>query len=348
MIAPLSNDHHEDGIAVSLGGIQFGVFPPLNGRPFPFPTTESIMPMLDVMQKYGHHKLDTARIYGGGFSEKLLGDLDFKARGFRVGTKLYPTKSRPLGPQNVPYDHSPEDLTAGLNASLEALRSEYVDTFYLYAPDPSVPYEVTLKAINELHKEGKFRRWGLCRFPAWEVAVIQELCIKNNWVRPSVYQPIYNAIIRYIEIELVPCLRHYGMSIEAAQPTASGLLTSRYTRDMADGDHPAGRRFDPGHFIGRHNRARYWHDSYFDALKIIRKAAKQYGLTELECGLRWLKHHSALKASAGDSIIVCASDSDQLEECLSVLEKEPLPEEVVKAMDEAWEKARREPYIYHD
>lgn len=304
--------------------------------------------MLDVMQKHGHHKLDTARIYGGGFSEKLLGELDFRSRGFEVGTKLYPTKPRPLGPMNVPYDHTPEDLSAGLQASLEALKTQYIDTFYLYAPDPNTPYEVTLKALDDLYKKGQFRRWGLCRFPAWEVAVIQELCIKNGWVRPSVYQPIYNAIIRYIEVELIPCCRHYDMSIEAAQPTASGLLTSRYTRDMKDEDHENGRRFDPGHFIGRHNRQRYWHDAYFDALEIIRKAGRQHGLTELEVGLRWLKHHSMLKPGAGDSIIVCTSDPDQLEECLTDLEKGTLPEDVVKAVDQAWQKARREPYIYHD
>lgn len=348
MITALPDSHDGEDIAVSLGGIQFGIFPPLNGRPFPFATTESITPMLDLMLKHGHHRIDTARIYGGGFSEKLLGELNVQAQGFEISTKLFPTKSRPLGPHNIPYDHSPEDLKAGLEASLEALQAEYVDTFYLYAPDPTVSYEITLEAINGLYKQGRFRRWGLCRFPAWEVAVIQELCIKHDWIRPRVYQPIYNAIIRNIETELVPCLRHYGMSIEAAQPTASGLLTSRYIRGMADGDHIPGRRFDPGHFIGRHNRSRYWHDAYFDALEIIRKAGKEHSLTELECSLRWLKHHSALETSAEDSIIVCASDPKQLEECLLDLEKGPLPEQIVKAMDEAWVKARHQPYEYHD
>jgi aflatoxin B1 aldehyde reductase len=347
MIAQYPNGQQENGISVSLGGIQFGFFPPLNNRPPPFTSPEAITPLLDAMQKHGHSKADTARIYGGGFSEKLLGALDCKARGIDISTKLHPTKSRPLGPQNVPYSHSPEDLNAGLKASLEALRTDAVHTFYLYAPDRSVPYEETLREINELHKEGRFTRWGLCKFPAWEVALIQEICIKNNWVRPTIYQAIYNALIRQIEVELVPCLRHYGMALEAAQPTASGLLTSRYWRDMADSDHLPGRRFDPGHFIGRHNRERYWYDGYFDGLEIIRKAANEHGLTELECGCRWLEHHSALKAGGEDIIIVCASDVDQLEECLSDLEKGPLPEGVLKAMDEAWVKARREPYEYH-
>ena len=304
--------------------------------------------MLDTFQAHGHSKIDTARIYGGGFAEKLLGGADWQKRGLRIETKLHPTKSRPLGPQNVPYSHNAEDLKAGLAASLQALKSEYVDTFYLYAPDRSVPYEDTLREINNLYKAGRFARWGLCKFPAWEVTIIHEICKKNGWVRPAVYQGIYNALLRGVEPELIPCIRHYGMSFEVAQPIASGLLTSRYRRDMPDSEHEVGRRFDPSHFIGRHCRERYWFDAYFDALDIIRKAAKPHGLTETECALRWLKHHSVVRSEMGDAIIVCASTVEQLEELLVDLEKGPLPADVVEAMEAAWLKARAQPWQYHN
>jgi aflatoxin B1 aldehyde reductase len=334
-------------VEILLGGIQFGKFANMAGREPPFATVEQITPMLDAFQAHGHNRFDTARIYGGGGSERLLGDAKWQDRGLKIGTKLHPTKSRFLGPQNVPYSHNAEDLAAGLTASLGALQSEFVDTFYLYAPDRTVSFEETLFAIHTLYLAGRFRRWGLCKFPAWEVALINQICTDNNWVRPSVYQGIYNPILRQVEAELLPCLRYYRMAFEAAQPTASGLLTSRYRRDMPDSEHEPGRRFDPAHFIGRHNRERYWYAAYFDALDVIREAATAQGLSELECTLRWMKHHSKIDAAFGDGMVVCASTVEQLEEQLVALKKGRLPEEVVQAFDKAWAKARCQPYSYH-
>jgi aflatoxin B1 aldehyde reductase len=70
--------------------------------------------------------------------------------------------------------------------------------WYLHAPDRSTPYKVTLKAIDELHKEGKFRRWGLSNYLAWEVAEIVHICKTKGYVLPSVYQGIYNAVHRWV------------------------------------------------------------------------------------------------------------------------------------------------------
>lgn len=336
----------ETGINVALGGIMFGRFDGIPGVTAPFPTVESVTPLLDTLQAHGHHKVDTARIYGSGFSEKLLAEAEWEMRGLSIETKLYPTKFRPLAPNNVAYNHGPQDLRSGLMASLKALNATRIDTFYLYAPDHSTPYEETLRAVNHLFLEGHFSRYGLCNYAAWEVAQMQEICEKRGWVKPAVYAGIYNALIRTIEPELVPCLRHYGMSFECAQPLASGLLTGRYRHDMADSDHPQGGRFDPKNFIGLHMRQRYWHSAYFDALDIIHGAAKKHGLTEKECALRWLSHHCFMKKELGDTVVLGAASVEQLEEDLIDLEKGPLPEEVAQAMEAAWQKAKNVPAPY--
>lgn len=78
----------------------------------------------------------------------------------------------------------------------------------------------------------------------------------------------------------------------------------------------------------------------FDALEILRPVAKKHGLTEAECALRWLSHHSFLKRDNGDAVIIGASSTKHLEENLVDLEKGPLPEEVVRALDAGWEKTR--------
>ena len=87
-------------------------------------------------------------------------------------------------------------------------------------------------------------------------------------------------------------------------------------------------------------RARYWNDSYFDALDTLRPVAKKHGLTEAECALRWMTNHSQLKRKYGDAIIIGASSTKHIEQNLIDLEKGPLPEEVVKALDAGWETTR--------
>lgn len=66
--------------------------------------------------------------------------------------------------------------------------------FYLHAPDRSVPFAETLEAVNELHKEGKFVQLGLSNFAAFEVAEVVITCKERGWVRPTIYQGMYNAI----------------------------------------------------------------------------------------------------------------------------------------------------------
>lgn len=338
----------QTNLDVVLGAIVFGRFDDVPTHRPAFPTLAGVPQMLDTFQAHGHRKIDTARIYGTGHSEKLLAAADYEKRGLSVETKLYPTKFRPLGPSNVPYNHGAADLRAGLLASLDALRAQKIDTWYLYAPDRSTPFEDTMREVNALHAEGRFARFGLCNYMAWEVAQIQELCIRHGWVRPTVYQAVYNVLVHTIEPELVPCLRHYGMALEAAQPLASGMLTGRYRRDMPDAEHERGSRFDPDpkNMLGRHQRVRYWHGAYFDALDVIRQAAKEHGLTVKECALRWLSHHSVLKKSLGDAVVVGASSVEQLEEDLVDLEKGPLPEKVVQAMEAAKAKAKSVPSPY--
>lgn len=128
------------------------------------------------------------------------------------------------------------------------------------------------------------------------------------------------------------------MSLYCFNPLAGGFLTDRYHRDTKDVEQ--GGRFDPNRMQGQLHRGRYWDDLYFDALDIIRPVAKKHGLTETECALRWLSHHSQLKREKGDAIIVGASSTKHLEENLAALDQGPLPEEVVQALNAGWQRVR--------
>jgi aflatoxin B1 aldehyde reductase len=140
---------------------------------------------LDYFQSQGYNEIDTARMYVGGQQEAFTKEAGWKERGLKLATKCYP---------QAPGMHSRDQLKGFCNKSLSELGTDCVDIFYLHAPDRSVPFEETLGACNELHKEGKFVELGLSNYAAWEVAEIVAICRKNGWVQPTVYQAMYNAI----------------------------------------------------------------------------------------------------------------------------------------------------------
>ena len=294
---------------------------------------ENASKILDCFQSHGHKEVDTARLYGNGSCEEMLGSLSWQERGLIIDTKLYPNAGGAVA-VNDTYTHSPEDIRRGLGNSLKALKTEKVDMFYLHAPDRSVPFEDTLREVNALYQEGKFARLGLSNYMSWEVAQVCEICNKNGWVMPSVYQGVYHALQRSIEAELFSCLRKYNISLYAFQPLAGGMLTGRYKREQTEFEE--GSRFDPKIIQGTVHRNRYWNDAYFDAIELIHNAAEKHGLTDGEVALRWLKYHSFLKEDQSDAILVGASSIHHLEANLLDLEKTSLPEEVVQALEEAW------------
>lgn len=299
--------------------------------------TKDAEAILDVFQAHGHKEVDTARIYGAGTTEPVLADAHWQERGLIMQTKLYPSAGKAMGDMSVlSYNHTPEDLRRGLKESLEALKTTKIDMWYLHGPDRKTPFVDTLREVNKLYQEGYFARLGISNYMSWEVAQICEICDKHGWVKPVVYQGIYNALHRAIEPELLPCLRQYGIALYSFQPLAGGFLTARYRRDMGDGEHEPGSRFDPKRWQGNLHRGRYWNEFYFDALDVLRPVAREHGLTEAECALRWLCHHSGMKREFGDKVIVGASSAAQLEQNLVDMEKGPLPREMVEALDAAW------------
>ncbi|KAI0632720.1 Aldo/keto reductase [Trametes polyzona] len=298
---------------------------------------KDVAAILDVFQAHGHYEVDTARVYSGGTSEEYLAKVDWKKRGLVVDTKLYPTAYAAKFSGHPGFElitHSAEDVRKHLELSLKALNTGSVDMWYLHGPDRTTPFEVTLKAVDELYKEGKFKRFGISNYMAWEVAEIVAICKKNGYIQPTVYQGIYNAIQRSVEPELFPCLRKYGIAFYEFNPLGGGFFTGRY-RSLEDKAEP-GSRFDPNKLQGKSYRARYWNEPYFRALASIEAAAAQHGLTLAEVALRWLSHHSLLRREHGDAVLIGASSVAHIEQNLVDLEKGPLPEEVVKVLDEAW------------
>nr|RBR01993.1 hypothetical protein FVER53263_03002 [Fusarium verticillioides] len=311
---------------VILGLMTFG--PPgseqLDARIF---DSETYNKALDLFQSKGYNEVDTARIYVGGKQEGWTGSqTNWKERGLTVDTKVkYPAQ---------PGENTYDKVIQSVETSLKELGTDCIDLLYLHRPDRGTPFQETLEAINKLHKDGKFVKFGISNFTAYEVAEVVMICKYNNWVRPTVYQGMYNCLTRSIEAELFVACRRYGLDIVVYNPIAGGLLSGKIkSMDIK----PESGRFSDQSKIGTAYRQRYFRESTFKALKAIEEATEKNGLSMLETALRWIIHHSGLKVTNGnDGIIIGMSNIQQLEQNLELVEKGPLPDEVVKALDQAW------------
>ncbi|KKY37960.1 putative aflatoxin b1 aldehyde reductase member 2 [Diaporthe ampelina] len=266
-------------------------------------------------------------MYVSGKQEAWTRDAKWKQRGLTLATKVYPEK---------PGMHEASRLRKLITSSLNELGSDSVDIFYLHAPDRSVPYEDTLAEVNKFYQEGKFKQLGLSNYAAWEVAEICTIAKERGWVRPSIYQAMYNVITRDIESELVPCCRKFGMDIVVYNPLAGGLFSGKVkSADAA----PTDGRFAESYKYGKLYRDRFLKKANMDALKIAEEATQKHNLTLLETAIRWVIHHSALKTrtrGGNDGVVFGVSNFQQLEGNLRDFEKGPLPDNVVESLDRAW------------
>ncbi|KAF9737839.1 hypothetical protein PMIN06_009012 [Paraphaeosphaeria minitans] len=291
---------------------------------------------LDYLSNKGYHELDTAGSYVGGKQEAFTRDAGFRARGFQVASKVYPVQ---------PGDHAPEKLRSKWLASLDKLGVESADILYLHAPDRATPFETTLECVDQLHREGRFQRLGLSNYAAWEVAEVVGICERRGFVKPAVYQGMYNAVTRALEAELLPCLRRFGIALVVYNPLAGGLFSGKYSTL----DAPAEGRFSDAANYGKMYRERYFKESVIDALALVEPVAQEHGVPLVEVALRWCVHHSKLKMrSAGgeDGVIIGISSYEQLEQNVEAFEKGPLPQPLVDVLDKAWERTRGDAVTY--
>uniref|UniRef100_A0A8C6QY97 NADP-dependent oxidoreductase domain-containing protein n=1 Tax=Nannospalax galili TaxID=1026970 RepID=A0A8C6QY97_NANGA len=274
----------------------------------------------------GHTEIDTA------FSETILGGLGLGLGGgdcrVRIATKAVAMNGKTLKPDDVRFQ---------LETSLKRLQCSQVDLFYLHIPDHDTPIEETLQACHQLHQEGKFVELGLSNYASWEVAEICTLCKSNGWILPTVYQGMYNATTRQVEKELFPCLRNFGLRFYAYNPLAGGLLTGKYRYEDKD-------RKTEGRFFGNQwsqiYMNRYWKMEHFKGIDLVEKALQAaygtYAPSMTSAALRWMYHHSQLKGTYGDAVILGVSSLEQLEQNLDLVEEGPLEPVVMDAFDQAW------------
>jgi aryl-alcohol dehydrogenase-like predicted oxidoreductase len=189
--------------------------------------------ILDRFLAAGGTFLDTADTYGDGESERTLAPWLARHRDeVVVATKVRYAVSDPGG-----EGLAPDRIRAACDASLRRLGVEVIDLYQVHGPDPSVPLEDTLEALDGLVRAGKVREVGASNFPAWLLAWSVAVQDREGWAPFVSLQPQYSLVERTAEIELLPFCRAAGLGVLPWGPLGAGFLTGRYRR----GELPEGR-----------------------------------------------------------------------------------------------------------
>ena len=198
----------------------------------------------------GINVVDTAEKYlrpNRGASETVLGTiLGDRRDDFFVATKVDPSDARSDQPANRGLNR--RVVISAVEASLRRLQTDYLDLVYAHEPDPATPLDETLSTFDDLIRAGKIRYVGLSNFPS--SLVVEALWTADRLaLRPIVAtEDLYNLLERGNEAELYPACSRHGIGTFAYSPLAGGLLTGKYTLDMAGGGDSIPSSYRAGYF----------------------------------------------------------------------------------------------------
>lgn len=206
------------GVKVSelcLGTMMFGG---------PTNTADSIEIMHRALD-LGINFFDTADMYSTGKSEEVVGEA---LVGRRDRVVLATKACNPMGPDINQQGLSRRWLMQALEDSLRRLKTDYIDLFYCHKPDPTTPWEETLKTLDDMVRQGKVRYTACSNFRAWKVCEALGISALHGWERFSCVQPLYNIVNRDIEVELLPLCQSQQLGVVTYSPLARGILTGKY------------------------------------------------------------------------------------------------------------------------
>jgi aryl-alcohol dehydrogenase-like predicted oxidoreductase len=234
----------------------------------------------------------------------------------------------PGGDQVGPNDMglSRKHILQAVEGILQRLGTDYLDIYYAHMPDYDTPLDETVRAMDDLVRQGKVRYLGCSNFRAFQVSKALWISDKHNLARWDIIQPPFNLLARDIEYELLPLCLEEGIGVAVFSPMAAGFLSGKYEKGKAPLE---GRRFSLGAQGFRYNE-KYWTDLDFDAVARLKRIAADHGMPLSTFALAWVL------TKPGITSIVCGATSEgQLEENMRAVGVR-LSQEALEACDEVW------------
>src|ERR1700716_3104630 len=249
---------------------------------------------------------DTADIYAGmGGSVIVLGGVS----GARLKDIVLATKfSKPMSKDGSKQGASRRYIMSAVEASLTRLKTDYIDLYQQHDYDPLTPIEETLRALDDLIRQGKVRYIGNSNFPAWRVAEAEFTARALNVSRFVSCQDEYSLVVREIEKDLLPAAQEYKLGLLPFFPLASGLLTGKYKRGTAA---PEDTRYAKLPAL----RDRYVTPRNEDIVEKLQAFAQASGHSLLELAFSWLASRPQVS-----SVIAGATRVEQVEQNVKAID----------------------------
>jgi aryl-alcohol dehydrogenase-like predicted oxidoreductase len=264
--------------------------------------------VVDKAIDLGVNFFDTADIYGGGGkSEAVLGE----ALGSRRQHVVLATKFGMAMPDDRGESRgSRRYIINAVENSLRRLNTDWIDLYFMHAPDPSTPIEETLRALEDIVRSGKARYIGCSNFAAWQVTEAHWTAKALNTAGFIASQEEYNLVARGVEQQVIPALNAAGMGLVPYFPLAGGLLTGKYARNVAPAQ---GTKFaNPGM---KWLVDQFSTDANWSTVEALNKYCDSQRLELIDVAFAWLLDHGLVA-----SVIAGASHPEQVERNLKAAE----------------------------
>ena len=289
--------------ALGVGCFPFGGYVPQDG----------VQQVVDQALALGINYFDTANSYGIGKSEEALG---LALRGKREQALIATKFGNRMGDGPNDTGASRMAIVRACEASLQRLKTDYIDLYQLHWPDAGTPIEETLRALDDLVRAGKVRYIGASNMCAWQVCVAHFIARQNGWAPFVSTQDHYNLLYRDIEKRFEPFCVKYGIGMTHYFPLAAGMLAGVHRR----GQIVPGSRQDKNPNTAAWQSARNW-----DVTERLQAFAQERGWTLAQMSLAWL-----LQRPATFTVIAGADRPQHLLDNVKALEVKFTPEDLVE------------------
>jgi voltage-dependent potassium channel beta subunit len=282
--------------------------------------------MLSAAYDAGVNFFDNAEGYEQGNSELVMGqaidELGWSRDSYIVSSKVFWGGSKP-----TQRGLSAKHVTEACHAALKRLRVEHLDLYFCHRPDIDTPIEETVRAMDNLVRQGKVIYWGTSEWSGQQITEAHAIARAGNLTPPTMEQPQYNLFERdKVERDYLPVYDTFGLGTTIWSPLASGLLTGKYNNGMPNDS----RANLPGYewlrdiMMGDQGRAR------IEKIKELAKIADGAGMPIHHMALLW-----CLANPRVSTVILGASKIEQLHDNLSVLKsREKMTADVMAAIED--------------
>jgi len=265
--------------------------------------------ILDRFVEVGGNFIDTANVYAGGASEEILG----RIIGERRNSLILATKVRfnanifvgkPVGPNQ--WGLSRGHIMAEVERSLRRLKTDYIDLYQVHSWDFETPIDETMRALDDLVRQGKVRYLGASNFTAWQLMKSLWVSDKRGLGRFDCLQPQYSLICRDIEREILPLCRSEGVGVIPYSPIGGGFLTGKYRSGQKP---PEDARLTKQDLWGRLAQERNYR-----VLEAVEQVAKERARSIAQVALAWVNQQRGVS-----SVIYGARTTQQNDENLAAI-----------------------------